>query len=166
MTDRQIGVFVDTSNLYLDVRRKFKNRKVDYNKYLTICKDIGEVVAMTAYGVQAARQASPFIHCMRQIGFGVKLKQPPVVRPGDEPSQHKDVTWDVGITTDILRALHKGKINTVMLGSSDSSFTPLLRHLKDVEVPTIVFACNIPRSVTSLATTTLEINSTHLLDYK
>ena len=40
---KRIGMFVDISNLYYCVGKKFPGRKLDYRKYKRFVEDLGEI---------------------------------------------------------------------------------------------------------------------------
>ena len=58
---KRIGVFVDVSNIYYCIGKKYEYRKLDYRKYLDFITDLGELVKVIAYGSQMSNEAAGFI---------------------------------------------------------------------------------------------------------
>lgn len=170
-----IGVFVDMSNLYYTTLTKFK-RKINYTSYLSFCvqnilKNDNKVrlVKAVAYGGQINHQADSFIRALKRVGFEVKYKEPKRIihdvnklLPSGEIKETRKSNWDVGITVDVLEFVQKQKdlgdpISTIILGSADSDMIPLIESLKSKKIRTVVFGCDVSRSLANVCDQCWEI---------
>jgi uncharacterized LabA/DUF88 family protein len=147
---KRIGVFVDVSNLYYCIGKKYKSRKLDYKKYLEYIRSLGDVTIANAYGAQVKNQAASFLYCLRQVGFTPKYQTPKSF--SDNGQIVKKADYDVKITVDILENL--SDLDIIVLGSADSDFVPLLRTLCEQHKKVIVFACKISGDITALENVT------------
>jgi len=116
----RVGVFVDISNLYFTIKKKF-GKKLDYKKFLTVAKGDDELVCAMAYGAHEEGQADSFIAFLSSTGFITKFKAPRIIA-----NNIKKADWDVGIVIDVIRFLNK--LDIVVLGSGDGDFEPLVKY--------------------------------------
>lgn len=137
---KQIGVYLDVSNLYYCIKQKYEGKKLDYAKYLKHIHDLGNVVRATAYGIQMKSEASPFIRSLQKLDVEARYKGP----RGD---------WSVGIVMDILADLEAKRIDTVFIGSSNRDLVPLYTLLNERKVEFVIFASGIPNEVKAICTT-------------
>ena len=150
---KRIGVFVDVSNLYYCIGKRFKNRKLDYEKFIAFIEDFGDVTQKIAYGAQIKNKAGSFIHCLRKLGFKTKYKQPKTFNNPDKVRRKAD--WDVGITIDIVQQIER--LDMIVLGTADGDLEPLVRWAVDKGVDVIVLACGVSRDLKDSATDYFEI---------
>jgi len=150
---KRIGVFVDISNLYYCIGKKFDNRKLDYGNYLAFIKDMGDVQHAIAYGAQMGNEATGFIHCLRQLGFDPKYKTPKNYH--NKTNFKRKADWDVGIAMDIVRMIDR--LDLIILGTADGDLTPLVEWAKERGVDVIILACGISRELKDAATKYIEI---------
>ena len=146
-----IGIFVDVSDIYHKVNRRF-GTKLNYQKYISVIGD--NIYRAYAYGAQRNKEASSFMACLRHCGFSPKFKSPKVIVVGDREIKHCD--WGVGIAVDVIHTLDK--IDTVVLGTSNPDFIPLVQWCRDQGKQVIIFASCIPLSLEEAANGILEIN--------
>ena len=149
---KQIGLFIDVSNLYHCINTKYK-KKLDYAKYLDFCRTLGNIVIANAYGAQVKNQASSFLKCLRQFGY-TPIYQTPKTFKKSGGLQHK-ANYDLLIAIEIVQIIEK--IDILILGSADGDFAPLITWANEKGVKTIVFACNISSELKKEAHETLEI---------
>ena len=149
---RQIGLFVDISNVYYCVGKKYGGRKVNYYSYYDYVKSLGNIQKAIAYGSQMDGEAEKFISRLRHIGFTPKYKKPKTYR-GEEFVRKAD--WDVGITVDMIQMMDA--FDTVVLGAADGDMTPAVRFLCERGKNIIVLACGISRELKDNATNCIEI---------
>lgn len=71
----KMGVFVDISNIYYCVGKRF-NRKVNYEKYLKTAIGSNVVFRAYAYGAQYGTEANRFLDCLRGFGYTPRYKKP------------------------------------------------------------------------------------------
>lgn len=160
---KKIGVFVDVSNLYYCIGKKYKGRKLDYSKYMEYIRSLGDVVVANAYGAQVRNQAASFLYCLKQVGFTPKYQTPKSF--SDNGVIVKKADYDVKITVDILEKA--SDLDIIVLGSADSDFVPLLRTLSDQGKKIIIFACKISGDISSLdSITTIEIPESFIEEKK
>jgi uncharacterized LabA/DUF88 family protein len=144
---KRIGVFVDVSNLYYCLGKRYNGKKLDYSKYLAYVKDLGEVQQAIAYGSQANGEASNFIHALKAIGFTTKYKE--------TRQDKRRSSQDVDIAIDAVRML--GKLDMVLLGSANGDLAPLVTWCKEQGCDVVVLACGINRLLKESATKCIEI---------
>ncbi len=71
----KMGVFVDISNIYYCVGKRF-SRKVNYEKYLQTAVGANVVFRAYAYGAQYGTEANRFLDCLRTFGYTPRYKKP------------------------------------------------------------------------------------------
>jgi uncharacterized LabA/DUF88 family protein len=148
-----IGIFVDTTNLYRTVHKKFKN-KLCYDLYREKVEELYELsTVQIAYVMQIANEASGFIGCLRAAGFLTKTKRPLTFQVGDR--EIKRCNWHVEMLIDIFRNLNE--LEMVVLGSSDSELLPLVKFLEDQGIKVIILSSLIPKRLADAASKAIEI---------
>jgi len=154
-----IGLFVDTSDLYHRVRRKF-NGKLCYEAYYEEVSSWGTMQQAVAYGMQIGDEAGGFITCLRMVGFDTRFKRPKVIRVGDREIKRCD--HGVILTVDIVKMIDR--LDTVVLGVSNPDYIPLISWIQDRGVKVIVLASCVPKSIRELASQVIEIDEEYLED--
>jgi len=154
---KRIGIFVDTSDLYHKIRRKFEN-KLCYERYFDIVAEWGEIKWAFAYGMQIEREARGFISCLTTAGFHVRFKRPRIIHCEDR--EIKRCEWGVGITIDIVEALEE--FDVVVLGSSNSDLIPLIKWIRSQGREVIILACGVPKNMKDAANSVVEITEDYL----
>jgi len=158
---KRLGIFVDVSNLYYCVGKKFPTRKLDYRKYLSFVKGLGDVSIAVAYGAQISGQANGFIYCLKSIGFQTKFKSPKSYKnPEDDFILKRKADWDVGITMDIVNMIDR--IDMIILGTGDGDMLPVVEWAMAKGVEVVVIACGISKDLRDHATKTIEIPESFL----
>lgn len=150
---KRIGVFVDVSNIYYCISKKYEHRKLDYKKYLEFLRDFGDLTKVIAYGSQMNNEAAGFIHCLQKIGFQTKFKA--VKTYNQEIDFKRKADWDVGIAMDIVTMINR--FDMIILGSADGDLEPLVDWVTRRGVDVIVLACGISRDLKERATQYIEI---------
>ena len=151
---KRVGIFVDISNLYFCVSRNYKNRRVDYSKFLDYVKDFGEVTTAIGYGSQIKDEAIAFITCLEDLGFQTKYKSPKQWADKEGGFTRK-ADWDVGITIDVIEKCND--LDTIVLGCADGDLEPLVGFLKARGKSVIILACGISRDLREAADECIEI---------
>ena len=155
----KVGVYIDVSDIYHKLNRKFNGGKLDYSLLLTeISMYHGSVFRAFAYGVQHESEASGFIACLRAEGFEPCFKRPRIIKVGDRAI--KQCHCGVGLTVDVVRFIDK--VGTVLIGSSNPDFIPLVKWVRDQGKRVVIFASCIPRSLREAANTAVEISEDFL----
>jgi uncharacterized LabA/DUF88 family protein len=151
---RQIGIFVDVSNLYYCIGKKYRGRKLDYKKYFNYIREFGTVTVANAYGAQIDNQAEGFLHCLKRVGFSPRYETPKSFSENGVVT--KKANYDVKIAVDVLNILED--LDIIVIGSADSDFIPLLKNILASGKKAIVFACKISNDILNLKdVTSIEI---------
>lgn len=159
---KRIGVFVDVSNIYYCVGKKYEYRKLDYRKYLEFLQDFGDLIKVIAYGSQMSNEAAGFIHCLEKIGFQTKFKA--VKSYINEQELRRKADWDVGIAMDIVRMIDR--FDMIILGTADGDLEPVVDWAIRRGVDVVILACGISRDLKERATKYIEIPESLLEDVK
>lgn len=150
----KVGVYIDVSNVYHKLNRKFNGSKLNYGKLMfSISNSFGNVIRTFAYGVQREKEATGFITCLRAYGIEPRFKRPKIIRVGDR--EIKQCNWGVGITVDVVRLVDK--LDIIVLVSSDPDLIPLVKWIRDQGKQAIIFASCIPKSLRDVASGVIEI---------
>lgn len=157
---RNVGVFVDISNLYHCVGKKFLNRKLDYSKLrdLIIGEDI--LFRAIAYGVQTSNEASKFIERLRRFGYEPKYKQVRIIQIGDEEPKYIKTNWNVGLTLDVISMIEK--LDIIVICSSDPELVPLVEFIKARGLKCVIASAGISRDLRVAASSYIELDETVL----
>lgn len=153
----RIGLFVDTSDIYHKIRRKFDG-KLCYETLYDKVTTWGTLQQAFAYGMQIDKEASGFITCLKLIGFDVRFKHPRIIKIGDR--EIKKCEWGIKIAVDIVKTIDH--LDTVVLGVSNPDFIPLIQWIKDQGVKVLILASCIPKSLRDVADEVIEINEDFL----
>jgi uncharacterized LabA/DUF88 family protein len=138
-----IGLYVDISDLYFKLLRTLGSGKLNYAGLLA-----GNEAVKVAYGCQNDNEAAAFIRYLKSLGFVTKYKKPYTLTIGER--EIKRCSWGVGIATDVLSDLHSGKVDSVIICSSNPDLIPLLKHLKSEKINVMLEGCGIPNSMRKL----------------
>ena len=157
---KRIGVFMDVSNLYYCIGKKFPNRKLDYQKYWDFVIGLGNIQQAIAFGAQIGNEASNFIYCLKQIGYQTNYKTPKSYNNKD--SVKKKADCDVDITVSMINMLDR--FDMIILGTADGDLVPAVEYCQQRGVDVVVFACGISRDLKNLARQYIEIPESLLED--
>ena len=151
---KRVGIFIDAGNIYYCVKKKFGDRKLNYQKYLDFVKDFGEVARALVYGSQMWDEAENFIDALEAIGYKTEFKR--ILKYKDEElTSKRTIDWNVQITIDIFNILDR--LDMIILGSSDRSLEPLIEWATQRGLDIIILACGVPRELRHCATKVIEI---------
>ena len=159
---KRVGVFVDVSNIYYCVGKKYEYRKLSYQKYLDFIQDFGELTKVIAYGSQLSNEAAGFIHCLQKTGFQTKFKA--VKSYSNDQELRRKADWDVGIAMDIVSMIDR--FDMIVLGTADGDLEPVVDWAIRRGVDVIILACGISRDLKEKATQYIEIPESLLEDAK
>lgn len=124
----KVGIFIDVSNLYHGIRKKYQG-KLDYQKYLEFIKDFGEIKSAQVHGSQKKKEAEAFIKYLNFCGYSASFRK-------------DGINALVRMTLDIVKDIPN--LDLVVLGSNNKHFLPLLETFKEKKF--IILACQIPES--------------------
>lgn len=144
-----MALFVDITDLYYKLLKKFGSGKLDYSKYFEEVRTLAASGPTIAYGCQENNEASSFIKYLRSLSFITKYKRPYVLKIGDRDI--KRCSWLVGIAVDVFQSVENGD-NNIVLGISNPDIIPLVKYLKERGISVTIFACSIPASLQRLTT--------------
>jgi len=152
----RIAVYADCANLYHTIKSQF-GRRPNYGCYVQYIKDnIGTPDYMKAYGAQESNEADNFIVALKKIGFQTFWKKA-VIHRNDKPGSRDSCTadWDIGICIDIIDNMDT--FDTLVLGTADGDFAPLVKLLVTAGKTVIIFACEPSHKLKKTATLVLDI---------
>lgn len=142
----RVGIFVDTTNLYHTVYRKYRGKlcyEEYYNRIMENDDPIEEdnkIIQAIAYGMTVGSNDG-FINCLDVAGFEVKFRVPKIIKIHD--IKIKKCDWNVCMTIDIIRSIED--YDCIIIGSSDPCLLPLINWIKDQGKGIRVVASLIPR---------------------
>lgn len=157
---KRIGVFVDVSNLYYCIGKKYKERKLDYKKYWDFIKEIGDIQQAICYGAQIGSEAANFIYCLKQIGYQTKYKTPKSY--SHQPNFKRKADCDVDIAIDMVNRIDR--FDMIILGTADGDLTPAVEWAQQRGVDVVIFACGISRDLKNISRQFIEIPESLLED--
>ena len=150
---RKIAVLIDVSNLYYCVSNAFKDRKLDYKKYLDHIGQLGEIDTRIAYGAQLKNQAENFIKYLKHLKFEIKYKVPKVYQNQNSIKVKADNDVDMAIDMVLL----SGKVDMIVLGSADGDMVPAVKYALERDTKVVVLASKISSELRIHATKCIEI---------
>lgn len=149
---KRVGIFVDVSDLYHRLCRRYRGRKLDYQKFYNFVSDFGQIVQAQAYGSQTKSGASRFISAIKSVGFYPKYKE------------EANYNWNVGIAIDILTMADR--LDMVVIASSSGELEPVVKWCRDHGIDVVVFGCGVAQSVSDVANESIEIPESLLENHR
>lgn len=148
----KVGVYLDLSDLYHRVNRKF-GRKLNFAAALDDIKIKypANVHVLRAYGIQRGNEAAGFIACLDRLGFDAKFKRPEIIRCGER--EIKRANWDCSIAVDVIRDCP----DVVVVGSGSNTLADLARFTVDNHKQYVAFGVGIGKELRGICTTVVEI---------
>lgn len=135
------GLFIDTFDLYLRVKRKF-GKKLNYEKIV----ELFGPDELFAYGVSGDKNGG-FVSCLRALDFQTRFKKARILRGATL------CDWGVGIAVDALTS----ECDKVVFGTCNLQILPILRYLKTVGVSVTILGVDVPDPLKTLADNVIEI---------
>lgn len=122
---QRVGVFIDTQNLYHSAKNLYGGARVNFGQVLKDALGGRQLIRALAYMVTTeAGDEKNFIDALGKIGIEVKTKDLQIFVDGS-----KKADWDVGLAVDAIKLAPK--LDTVIIGSGDGDFVPLVEYLKE-----------------------------------
>lgn len=134
------AVFVDVSNIYYCINKKFPGRKLDYEKYIERVAG-SELVKAYAYGSQVNEEAHGFITCLKKIGYT------PVFKSIGQSTRR--INWDAAMAVDIFKLVDR--VERVVIGTASPDILPIVNWLKDRGIVVEIVACGINKELKAAA---------------
>lgn len=123
--NQRVGVFIDTQNLYHSAKNLYGGARVNFGQVLKDALGGRQLIRALAYMVTTeAGDEKNFIEALGKIGIEVKTKDLQIFVDGS-----KKADWDVGLAVDAIKMAPK--LDTVIIGSGDGDFVPLVEYLKE-----------------------------------
>jgi len=143
----RVAVFIDVGNQFYCINKKWEGRKLNYETYKDKVANYGEIVRAFAYGTQVEGAAKNFISCLYHLGYETNYK---------DIEKNTWYSWTAGMFVDMVQMAER--IDTMIIGTSDKSIAPAIKHLKNLGIRTVVMACGIPREIREACDQWVEIS--------
>ena len=127
----QVGIFVDTQNLYHSARDYYQ-RTVNFESLLRYgTADNRELFRAISYVVEreADTSAWPFIYKLSTLGYKVRRMTLQVHHTTDAGKIIWEGNWDFGIVADMVRLMDH--LDVIVLGSGDGDFLDIAEVLME-----------------------------------
>lgn len=147
-----VSLFVDISNLYYCIGKKFPDRKLDYNKYIVAATGANDLYRAICYGTEIKDEAAGFKVCLKSFGYTPKYKKP---RYNELKNEYRNFDWCVGLALDVVKIVNR--VHTVILGSSDPDLVPLVEYVQQQGAECHILACGISKELKEIADSWTEI---------
>jgi len=123
--NQRVGIFIDTQNLYHSAKNLYGGARVNFGQVVKDALAGRQLIRALAYMVTTeSGDERAFIEALGKIGIEVKSKELQIFIDGS-----KKADWDVGLAVDAIKAAPK--LDTVIIGSGDGDFVPLVQYLKE-----------------------------------
>lgn len=158
MAINNVLLVVDTKNLFNSLHKTYGNGKLDYQKYYEIAGDKDHIYSGIAYGQQSENSSVNFITFLNRLGFICKFKQ--IIKTANK-TYYCDS--NVQLTIDVCTQLAEGKIDHVVIGSSDAELVDLVNYIRSRGYPVTIYACRIPKVLRDVASSCIDLDDQLLL---
>ena len=146
-----ILLVVDTRNIFNTLQRTHNNGKLDYKSFIETVAGPDHIYTAIAYGCRNGDKTIGFITLLEKLGFTTKF------------SGYDAGSPNVQLTIDVVRFVLGGKIDRVILASSDHDLVDLVYWVREQGLPCDVSACRIPKVLKDAASNITELNTDLLL---
>ena len=120
---QRVGVFIDTQNLYHSARNLYGAR-VNFGAILKEAVAGRQLIRAVAYVITTETgEEKSFLDALEKAGIETVAKPLQIFYGGA-----KKADWDVGMAVDAIKMAPK--LDTVIIGSGDGDFVPLVEYLK------------------------------------
>lgn len=152
-------LIVDTKNLFNTLHKTFGNGKLDYQKYCEMVGGQDHIYSYIAYGQQCENNSINFITVLRKLGFVCFFKE--LTRVSGK-TYYTDS--NVQIAINVVDQVNSGKIDRVVLGSSDPELLDLVEWVRKTKnLKCDIVACRIPKILKDAASSFVELDEAILL---
>jgi chemotaxis protein histidine kinase CheA len=151
--DGGVLLLVDQANLSSVTQQR--GEKVDYHKLHALLVGGRPVLKMVAFVVDNGGSGfEAFCEILRNSGFELRIKRPKVFADGT-----KKADWDMAMAMEAV--MHADRANTVILGTGDGDFAPLVRYLKrrGVHVEVASFPEALAQELSSVASRVVALDA-------
>ncbi len=151
---KSVGIFVDISNLFYNINKKYPGKKLDYFKYRLAAVGDEALYRAVGYGYFVDFEARKFVSALKHVGYETKYRKHRTIVK-DDKIEYLNSSWNLAMSLDIIRVLPK--LDKVVLGTSDPEICPFVEYLKEKGVECFVISSNIPKGLRNSATQCIEI---------
>ncbi|MDO8676259.1 MAG: NYN domain-containing protein [Candidatus Azambacteria bacterium] len=121
--DQRVAILIDVQNLYHSAKNLY-NGRVNFSKVLEAALAGRKLVRALAYVIKTETgEESAFFEALTKMGIETKVKDLQIF-----PGGMKKGDWDVGMAVDAIR-LSESTIDSIVLGTGDGDFAPLVEYL-------------------------------------
>ena len=121
---QRVGVFIDTQNLYHSARNLYGAR-VNFGAILKEAVAGRQLIRAVAYVITTETgEEKSFLDALEKAGIETVAKPLQIFYGGA-----KKADWDVGMAIDAVRTAEI--VDTIVIGSGDGDFIPLVEYLKN-----------------------------------
>jgi uncharacterized LabA/DUF88 family protein len=154
-----ILLIVDTKNLFNTLHKHYGNGKLDYLKFVELAKGDDHIFCSVAYGQQSENNSVNFITALTKLGFVCKFKQ--LIKTTGKTFYPNN---NVQLAVDVTERICSGKIDRVVLGSSDPELVDLVNWIRAVKgIRCDIVACRVPKVLKDVASSCVELDESILL---
>jgi len=122
--NQRVAVFIDAQNLYHSARSLFGGR-VNFKNLLATAVGGRQLIRAFGYVISTKTgEEKPFFEALTKLGIETREKELQEFFGGA-----KKADWDVGMAVDAIRTAEI--VDTIVIGSGDGDFIPLVEYLKN-----------------------------------
>ena len=122
--NQRVAVFIDAQNLYHSARSLFGGR-VNFKNLLATAVGGRQLIRAFGYVISTKTgEEKPFFEALTKLGIETREKELQEFFGGA-----KKADWDVGMAIDAVRTAEI--VDTIVIGSGDGDFIPLVEYLKN-----------------------------------
>jgi uncharacterized LabA/DUF88 family protein len=120
---QRVGIFIDTQNLYHSAKNLYHS-KVNFGQVVKEALAGRVLIRAVAYVIRTeSEEEKGFFEALNKLGIETRVKDIRVFAGGA-----KKADWDMGMAIDALAMAQK--LDTIILGTGDGDFVPLVEYLK------------------------------------
>ncbi len=132
-TPCQVGEFLDISNLRISATEEYgPEARIDFERLREFVGSLGNSCVAKAFCVDTGN-ANAFFHYLRRAGYDVEILMPKAMPNGTQKGN-----VDPLLAFALCEAVAQYRLRTVVLGSGDVDFTPVVKILRHRKVEVIV----------------------------
>ncbi|MDO8443585.1 MAG: NYN domain-containing protein [Candidatus Azambacteria bacterium] len=123
--DQRVAILLDVQNLYHSAKNLY-NARVNFNEILKVSLSGRKLVRAIGYVIKTETgEETAFFEALIKMGIETKMKDLQIF-----PGGIKKGDWDVGLAVDAIR-LGESSVDSLVLGTGDGDFVPLVEYLKN-----------------------------------
>lgn len=147
---------LDSYSLYVNFGKKFEGKRINYGRVFEYFAKEYDLVKAYIYGMEFGEIKPSFKAMLKAVGYSTRYKKV------DNPDMRRFLNNNIQIFADVLGYLDK--IDTVILGSHDMNFIPMVEFLQSHHKEVVVANCWISRELKDVADKFLEFDSSFIFE--